>query len=253
MYEELLLTGVLLLFLTKMAWDRGQRAGNKRMLNHMSLAPNVYRLFDRLLMKLNRRPFSFITWTSLAWGASMMLTCFLLIPTGLDLLVFLIGAAACSMNFYIRQAPLYPLLAIFAMTLNPLWLILIVLTKEQGLWIASGYLFFTGADLIMFFWVATAGFIYIAIRYRIGHRERSEGGAPFFTPPYVVQYLRKKPHLVAINLVAVVTIVIFSMMKGLLGIQMILWTAALVCLFALWWEPQLWFPTFILLIGGVIL
>jgi hypothetical protein len=155
------------------------------------------------------------------------------------------------MNFFIRQAPLFPLLALFAITQNPLLLFLIVLTKEQGLWVAGGYMLFTGIDIVMVIWFANAALLYIAVRLWIGEIEYSLD-APFFTPLFIWKNFRKqiRPAKFLLNLLAVVVIVFFALMKGVLGIQMILWTAALVCLFALWWEPQLWFPTFVILLAG---
>jgi hypothetical protein len=263
---ELYLTMTLLLLFTKMAWDKGQSIQPQYLIEYMQESPNAYRLFDQFLLKLHRKRFSFITWTSIAWFGSLVLTYIILfnpvwftnwpfatlVVWNPQRMVFLIGAAACSMNFYIRQSLLYPLLALFSVTLNPLLLLPIVVVKEQGLWLAGGYLMFIGhLDLLNMTYIGLAGVFYLLVRWSIGKKPRSVENAPFFTPRYAINHLRnKRPKQVLIDLVALAAMFVFVVMEGMLGIQMIIWTAGLVFLFALWWEPQLWFPTVILILGG---
>jgi len=239
---------------SKVAWDKGQSVSSDDLMEYLEHEPNRYRLFDQLLLRLHRKPFSIVTWQSMAWGGSVGLTYLLLRPEGTDLLFFLIAVAACSMMFFIRQAVLFPLLALFVLTYFPLLLIPIALTKEHGLWIVVGYMFFTGADILLYGWVLIAGLLYVAARVYIGKAPRSEKTAPLFTPQYVLKVLRGDTEAgrvqVAINLFSTATIIVFLVLAGPLGVGMIIWTAVLVVPLALWWEPQLWFPALVLVLGG---
>jgi len=102
--------------------------------------------------------------------------------------------------------------------------------------------------------VLIAGLLYVAARVYIGKAPRSEKTAPLFTPQYVLKVLRGDTEAgrvqVAINLFSTATIIVFLVLAGPLGVGMIIWTAVLVVPLALWWEPQLWFPALVLVLGG---
>jgi len=246
------------MLLTKMAWDKGQSLRSDDLIEYLEQEPNRYRLFDQFLLRLHGRPFSIVTWLSMAWGGSIGLTYVLLRPEGTDLLFFLIAVAGCSIMFFIRQAILFPLLALFALTYSPLLLIPIALTKEHGLWMVAGYMFLTGADILLYWYVLIAGLFYILVRMAVrierGNAPRSEKTAPLFTPHYVLKVLRGETDAsrvqVAINLFSTATIIVFLVLAGPLGVGMMIWTAVLVVPLALWWEPQLWLPALVLVLGG---
>lgn len=243
----------ILLVLTHMAWKSGQRTDLNTFLDSMLMRPNAYRLWDRLLLHFHRRPFSIVTWECMAWGAMMSLTYVLLDITGTDLLLFLLGVAACSSDFKVRQSLMYPLLVLFVRTQFGPLLMLIVATKELGLWVALGVIILTGADMIAYIQVCLAGLFYLILRRLITGQRRSESSAPLFTPPYYVRLLRHGNRdvygMVFWNLVGTIGMFGVLMVRGLAG-GLLLWTAVPIVLFALWWEPQLWFPVLVVLLAG---
>ena len=252
MIEQIIVLFILLV-LTHMAWKNGQTMQLDRFLASMRMKPNAYRLWDRLLFYFHRRPFSLVTLQCMAWGTMMSLTYVLLDITGIDLLLFLLGAAACSSDFKIRQSLMYPLLVLFVQTQCAPLLVLIVAVKEVGLWIALGYLILTGGDVTSYVWVGVAGVLYLALRHYITGQRRDSLSAPLFTPPYYVRRLRQgNKDLFAMifwDLVGSIGMLSVVMVRGLAG-GLLLWAAVPIILFALWWEPQLWFPVLVVLLAG---
>lgn len=255
---EPLLVLFILLVLTHVAWKSGQRTDLDAFLDSMVMRPNAYRLWDRLLLHLHRRPFSIITWECMAWGVMISLTYVLLQVTGIDLLLFLLGTATCSSGFKVRQSLMYPLLVLFVQTQCAPLLVLIVATKEVGLWIALGYLVLTGGDMTSYVWVGVAGVFYLALRYSITGQKRSDLSAPLFTPPYYIRLFRHGREngarrdlfaMVFWDLIGSVGILSVVMVRSLAG-GLLLWAAVPIVLFALWWEPQLWFPVLVVLLAG---
>lgn len=257
MIEQFLVL-IILLVLVKVAWNRGQTVDVDLLADYLRHDPNAYRLYDRLLLRFHRKPFSIVTIQTVAWGAMMFFTYALLQVTGTDLLLFLVGATVCAAQFKVRQALLYPLLVLFVQTQYGPLLVAIVATKELGLWIALGYLILSGGDLTSYIWVFVAGGVYFLLRYVITAKPRAPLVAPLFALPYWIMLLRqggkqgtKRNFYVGVfwNLLGTFGMLSVILVKSLAG-GLLLWAAIPIVLFAVWWEPQLWFPVLVVLLAG---
>lgn len=239
-----------LVILTRLTWNTGQRVDLVKFIGYMHESPEAYRLWDHVLLRFHRRPFSIITLETLSFSVCMLVSYLLFMPTGLYGLMFVAGVLACSSDFSVRHSVQYPLLTLLAVTSNPVLLVPLILTKELAAWLGLGYLLLIGGLQPLTLICAGVAFLaYVAMRKMVGKRERR---APFFAPPYYIQYIRGKLEgkgrgLILWNLTGVFVMIVFS---AVTGPALLLWTAVPVLLFALWWEPQLWWPTVLVLLAG---
>ena len=252
MFEQYLVISSLVM-MTRIVWTVGQRVDIDRFISYMHEDPEAYRLWDHVLLRFHRRPFSIITLQTMSFALCMMLSYLLIVPTGINGLVFVVGVLACSSNFSVRHSIQYPLLALMVLTSNPIFLIPLILTKELAAWLGLGYLLLTGGLQPLTVICASAAFLaYVAMRLLVGERVRGPEGAPLFAVPYHIRYLlgqiegRARGQILW-NLAGVAVMIVFSATRGL---PLLLWTAVPVLLFAMWWEPQLWLPTVIVLLAG---
>ena len=252
MFKQYLIIS-LLVILVRMTWHTGQRVDVDRFIEYMHEDPEAYRLWDHILLHFHRRPFSIITLETLSFSLCVLVSYLLIMPTGLDGLLFLVGVLACSSNFSVRHSVQYPLLALLALTSSPFLLVPLILTKELAAWLGLGYLILTnGFQPLIIILAGVAFMVYLIMRRIIGTRQRVSGGAPLFAIPYYVKYMQGKiegKNRVTIlwNVAGVCAMVVFLIMRGPF---ILLWVAVPVFLFALWWEPQLWFPTVVVVLGG---
>lgn len=228
------------------AWEKLH--SNMMLLDYMRCDPNTWRFWDQLLLRLHKRPLSFQTLEAITWIVILNILYFVINPNGLYFLVFLVATVYISLSGYIRQAPLLPLLLLTAQV-HPIFLIPLMLVKEVGGWLGLGVLLLQGDLVSALFYGGIAFCCYALLRLASGkERIRLEGTAPLFTPTYYLTALRKNRTLVLQDIsVSAIIIVICFLQMPILSI----WIAAPLILFSLPWEPHLWFPLFILIMGSV--
>lgn len=218
------------------------------LLAHMKCDPNLWRWWDRFLLWLHKRPLSFQSWEALTWVIVMNVLYFWIRPVGVNLLVFVLAIVAIGSSGYIRNAPMYPLILLVAIV-HPIFLIPLVLVKEVGGWFGVGVLLWQGQFIEAGIYGAIAFLLYLV--FRLGSKQdsvRREGSAPFFTPPFLLSVLRKRPLLVLRDLS--VTGIIFLLYFWQVPL-LFLWMAGPLLLFALPWESHLWFPLLIVSVGVI--
>ena len=252
MFEQYLVLSSLVI-MARVAWSTGQRVDLDRFISYMHEDPEAYRLWDHILLYFHRRPFSIITLETMSFVLCMTLSYLFIVPIGVNGLVFVIGVLACSSNFSVRHSVQYPLLALLALTSNPVLLIPLILTKELAAWLGLGHLLLTGGlQPMTLIFAGVAFLVYVAMRLVVGKRARGPEGTPLFAVPYHIRYLLGRIEgrgrgQILWNLAGVAVMIVFSATRGL---PLLLWTAVPVLLFAMWWEPQLWLPTVIVLLAG---
>lgn len=252
MFERFLILMVLVIA-ARVAWTTGQRTDLQRFIDYMQEDPEIYRLWDHILLLFHKHPFSIITLSTLSFVSCIALTYILITPSGIAGLIFILGVLACSSNFSTRHSIQYPLLALLVLTNNPVFLVPLILTKELAAWLGLGHLVIAGGLQLMTMVCALVAFLlYVAVRKYIGRRSRHPKGAPLFTPPFYVNLMLGRIEgtsrgLVVWNMAGVVAMLVFLVMNGPL---LLLWTAGPILLFALWWEPQLWLPVVVVVLAG---
>lgn len=250
MIEQLMVLAALFLCM-RVTWQAGQRVDLDAWTEYLVMEPNAYRLWDQLLLYLDRRPFSLVTLYSLSWGASLGMSYLLLMPTGLGLLMFIVGVLAVSVNFSIRSSLMYPLLALLVVTGSPFILIPLAATKDHALWIGTGAMLFRlGLDPLVLLCAGLGVLLFLFLRFFI-EAEWPESGAPQFTPRYVFNtVLGRNPEigrgLLFWNSAGVAVMVLFGLLTNW---PLLLWGAVPVLLMGCFWEPQLWLPILIMLLG----
>lgn len=220
---------------------------NPHLLEYMDCDPNTWRWWDRLLLRLHKRPLSFQTLEALTWILTLNILFFVLRPTGLGLLVFLLVVIAISIGGYVKTSPMYPLLLLVAFV-HPVFLIPLVLVKEVGGWFGVGVLLTQTQIIEAVIFGAIAGSLYVVLRV-LSKRDRTrlDNTAPLFTPPYYLKAIRKTPATMIRDLsVTAVLFVCYFWTSPLL----FLWLAVPLLLFSLPWESHLWFPVLLIILGG---
>lgn len=241
---------IMLLFTSvRITWSVGQRMDRDNWIAYLRQKPNAYRLWDHLLLFFHERPFSIITLESLSWGVSVVITYLILMPSDVSLLVFLLVSFSVAAGFHIRANVMYPVLAALVVTGSPVFLVILILIKEHTAFIGVGYLLLHGGlTYSLVIWAIIAGFVYIILRVYIVAEERE--GAPLFTPRYAYDWLRGRSDRSRMLLVWGIVPVAVTVLFGLVISPLLLvWSIVPILLFALWWEPQLWLPIVVVLLG----
>jgi len=235
---------------TRITWAFGQLIDLDQFISYMDEDPEAFRLWDHLLLYFHKRPFSIITLLTMSFIFCMMVSYIIIMPAGVGGLVFAVGFMACAANFSVRHSIQYPLLALLGITGNPVLLVPLILTKEISAWVGLGYLLLTnGLQPLTLFFAALSFLVYVIMKLKIGKRGRSSYRVPLFAVPCYVRRLLSKEKLGVVfwNIAGTAALVLFLAVYTPL---LLLWTALPVFLFALFWEPQLWFPTVIVILAG---
>ena len=221
------------------------------LLIYWDYAPNRYRLFLQLLIFLHEIPFSVITLISLTFGISMTITYLIIKPKDQDLILFIAAVLLVGGFAYGYNAIMYPMLAIIGKykdhKLTPLLLIPLALFKEFTFVIAVLYLLLYIKKKLPILICSTIGAIsYLIIRFWVlFDTTNNPNGAPLITLLHALK--STDLWLLGIGL-CIIIIMILAVKEKREGI-LIITTAIIIVTFALWWEPQLWVPTLILILA----
>jgi hypothetical protein len=251
MIEQLAITTILVIA-ARSSWVIMQNSGDMdHELDYLVREPNAFRLWDRTLLIFHRRPFSIYTLQSISFALCLVATYLFLTPRGDDLIIFLLSAIAMSSYTRVRASIGYPLLAMLVLTESPLFLLPLILIKEHTGFVGLGYLLLhSGIDMISIaFCGGVALMLYISARVFLPAKPRAEHATPLFTPrrAYAIIRGRGRSRFALFWAFAYLPLVIwFGLLRSPL---LLLWATIPILLFALFWEPQLWFPVVIVLLG----
>lgn len=248
-YRDEILTITIIFFLTHETWKLLGATGFT-FTDRVQYAPFAYRLNWQIISLLEDAPFSVLTWISISWIVSMILVYLILRPKGSQLFLFICWFAAVSYfgTIFDGEALLLVTLVVVYKDYKyaPLLLIPIALFREIVAFIGFLFLFFyteNKKEGTLSFIIA--GVLYAVVRFiLIGNRPYQS--LDFFTIPYLLDFLLNPTYL----LVYIPLIIILVLLTVDLEYKwMWLITAIPNFLFALFWEPQLWFPLVLVQLG----
>ena len=217
-------------------------------------APNRYRLFHQLLIFLHDNPFSIVTLISLSFGVCVTISYFIIRPEGNDLSLFLLGVVLVGCFGYGLNAVMYPILALLSRyhkSPGAIFLLIpLALVKEFAFFVAVVFLFLVSRTRYLKLRALIVGALgvvcYLILRCMIlGDVGNSPVSAPLFTLFYMIQGV--DIWLLGVGCCAVLMICLASRTRHDWYLTIV--TALVVSIFALWWEPQLWLPTLILILA----
>ncbi len=225
---------------------------------YWNYAPNRYRLFHQFLMILHDNPLSIATLISLSFGICVTAAYFIIRPQHRDLQLFLLGVLLVGIFGYGYNAIIYPLLALVGKykhhSLTPLLLIPLVLCKEFAFFVAVVFLLLYSRNKLSALIYGGLGTVsYLVVRFLIlGNVTNSPSSAPLFTPLHMLSkfnlwFLGLNLWFLGIGCCVVILMVIAT--NKTKEKYLVIVTAIIASLLALWWEPQLWIPTLVLILA----
>lgn len=213
-------------------------------------APFAYRLNWQIVSFLNGAPFSVLTWMSISWIASIILVYIILRPKGSQLLLFICWFAAVCYFGTIYDGEALVLIALLARYMDnkytPLLLVPIALFREIVAFTGLLFLFFyTNKKIEGFLSFIAGGALYGVVRFIvIGNKPYA--AFDFFTMPFLLDFLMN-PAYVFTYILLIVALIFFTINTQYKW--MWLFSAIPFFMFALFWEPQLWFPLVLIQLG----
>ncbi|MBY9005705.1 MAG: hypothetical protein KGD63_03015 [Candidatus Lokiarchaeota archaeon] len=184
----------------------------------------------------------------------MSITYFLIRPKDKDYLIFIVLSCFLPVFDNILQILLLVLLVKFRERRGiSILLIPIIIIKELGAWIGFGYLLLSKKRSIYEIFVASifSIIIFLFIRILIGDIEYPPNLAPFFTPPYIFNQLLDNPQFILIHLfinIIPLILILFYTIQGKFEKKLLIWNVLPICLFAIFWESQLWLPVIMIIL-----
>lgn len=235
-------------FASALGWRLMQTYNVIGQLEYWTHVPNRYRLFHQLLIYFHDRPLSIYTLIALSFGICMTITYLIVKPKGEMLSIFLLGVIFVGALGYGFNAIIYPIMAIIGKYRDrssiSLLLIPLVLFKEFAFFVSLVFLVLYSENsknkIISIIVGIMSTMMYLIIVSVIpGDAEN------VFTLFYMIQ----KINLWFIGLVFCMSIMILCIIKDKRDVIMVSVTGVAILFFGLFWEPQLWFPTIVLIIA----
>lgn len=249
--EDLASIGIIWI-ITGLGYRTLQKISIVSKLEYWGYAPNRYRLFHQLLIYFHNNPLSVITLITLSFGLCMTAAYLIIRPKDQDLTLFIMGILLVGGLGYGYNALMYPILAIMGKyrdrPLTPLLLIPLVLTKEFAFFVAVVFLIlYSRNKSISILSGIIASVVYLIVRFMVlGNIDNYPASAPLFTPFYMIQVIN--PWFLGIGFAVVLMMYLVTRTRN--DILLVIATAIVTFTFALWWEPQLWVPTVILIFAS---
>jgi len=252
-FESHLLILAVIAFLTYNTWRTFGLAGII-LTDRFTYAPYAYRLNWYVVKFLSQvTSLSIVTCMAVMWIGSMSAVYILLRPNEYDTIIFLGWLIAICMFGTIYDGEAFVLLVLLVKyqdnRYSPFLLIPLILFKEEIAFIALVYLLlykiFTKELVIS---AGCSGLLYLVFRLLIGEVPYPSF-VPFFTPPVLLSFFLNTSYFITWVPMSVALIVLTCDLK-----YKWLWiiTSIPIFLFALFWEPHLWFPLILIQMNNVI-
>ncbi len=235
--------------------------------NYWSYSPNAYRLFEQFLIWLETVTSISIKWyVILSWVICISITYLILKPKHFESVLFLLWVIWIAEWGNISNGPMYLILALIVKYADrketPLLLIPLVFVKEVGAFIGIIYLFFIEQrkeDAVI--WGVIAATMYTAVRFIIigpipAYGDVYPGSAPSITIFFVWEKLTTvSTSFILLRVIPSIGLLTYTISYGYFKSkhfkqELLLWilTAIPIFIFALFYEPQLWFPTLVVIL-----